>query len=165
MNKINMDRLKETLTRHEGFRDKPYKCSRGYWTLGIGRNLESAGLRLDEILCLFNKESSQDDFFGLMFENDIEQAKKDCWKMWGHVAFSNHSAVRQEALINLMFNMGYPTLHLFRRMHEAVRTHRWQDAADELLYTNPKAFPVVESAYHRQVGYRAKEVAKMLVEG
>ena len=42
---------------------------------------------------------------------------------------------------------------------------RWQDAADELLYTDPKAFPVVKSAYHRQVGYRAKEVAKMLVDG
>ena len=86
---INMDRLRETLTRHEGFRDKPYKCSMGYWTIGIGRNLETVGLSLDEVLCLFDKESSQDDFFGLMFENDIEQAKKDCWKLYGHVTFTD----------------------------------------------------------------------------
>lgn len=34
-----MDRIKEQLVRHEGLRLRPYRCTAGKLTIGIGRNL------------------------------------------------------------------------------------------------------------------------------
>ena len=35
-----LERMKEQLLRHEGLRLKPYRCTAGKLTIGIGRNLE-----------------------------------------------------------------------------------------------------------------------------
>jgi len=35
-----MDRIKEQLVRYEGLRLKPYRCTTGKLTIGIGRNLD-----------------------------------------------------------------------------------------------------------------------------
>ena len=47
------------LRKHEGMRNYPYKCSEGFLTLGIGRNLETNGITEDEAIYLL--------------ENDIER--------------------------------------------------------------------------------------------
>ena len=39
-----MDRIKEQLVRHEGLRLKPYRCTAGKLTIGIGRNLDDCGI-------------------------------------------------------------------------------------------------------------------------
>ena len=41
---INFDRLKQDLIRDEGERLKPYKCTAGKVTIGVGRNLDDVGI-------------------------------------------------------------------------------------------------------------------------
>jgi len=43
-----MDRIKEQLVRHEGLRLKPYRCTAGKLTIGIGRNLDDCGITQSE---------------------------------------------------------------------------------------------------------------------
>ncbi|MDY0127369.1 MAG: hypothetical protein RBR69_04500 [Candidatus Cloacimonadaceae bacterium] len=43
-----MDRIKEQLVRHEGLRLKPYRCTAGKLTIGIGRNLNDCGITQSE---------------------------------------------------------------------------------------------------------------------
>jgi lysozyme len=40
MTEALMNRIKAQLVRHEGLRLKPYRCTAGKLTIGIGRNLE-----------------------------------------------------------------------------------------------------------------------------
>jgi len=43
-----MDRIKEQLVRHEGLKLKPYRCTAGKLTIGIGRNLDDCGITESE---------------------------------------------------------------------------------------------------------------------
>jgi lysozyme len=56
-----MDRIKEQLVRHEGLRLKPYRCTAGKLTIGVGRNLEDKGI-------------SQQEAYELL-ENDIRECE------------------------------------------------------------------------------------------
>ena len=42
--------LREQLLADEGFRRKVYRCTGGYLTIGVGRNVEGKGLTRDEAL-------------------------------------------------------------------------------------------------------------------
>ncbi len=35
------DALRQSIQDHEGFRDRPYRCPAGHWTVGWGHNLEA----------------------------------------------------------------------------------------------------------------------------
>ena len=43
-----MEQLIEMLKRHEGVRSHVYKCSAGYESIGVGRNISKTGLGLSE---------------------------------------------------------------------------------------------------------------------
>jgi lysozyme len=39
-----MNRIKSQLVRHEGLRLKPYRCTAGKLTIGVGRSLDDCGI-------------------------------------------------------------------------------------------------------------------------
>lgn len=41
---MNIERIKETLIKHEGLVLDMYKCTAGVWTIGVGHNLEEKGV-------------------------------------------------------------------------------------------------------------------------
>ena len=61
----------------------------------------------------------------------------------------------QEALVDLAFNMGTPTLLTFKRALRALQAQEWDNAADEIL----------SSRYAKQVGRRAEIIADMIRSG
>ena len=46
---MDRQRLFAQLRLHEGVERKPYQCTAGYLTIGVGRNIEERGLSDDEI--------------------------------------------------------------------------------------------------------------------
>jgi len=64
-------------------------------------------------------------------------------------AFSQMQPVRQDALINMVFNMGITRFKGFKNMIGALVEQNYQLAADEML----------DSKWARQVGSRADELA------
>jgi len=134
-----MSKLIETLKRHEGVKDTLYKCTADKWTIGVGRNLEDVGLSEDEI-----------DY---LLQNDIERTKNliERYMPW----YSDLDEVRQEALINFVFNVGIGTAMKFKNAMAALEAHDYDTAAIEMMDSN----------WAKQVGNRAIEVTEMIRTG
>lgn len=136
---IDYPRLIRTLIRHEGLRTKPYKCSSGKLTIGVGRNLDSNGITEEEALYLC--------------QNDIANATKDLVMLVPD--FWMLDSVRQEVLVNMMFNLGFPKFANFKLMLEAVNKKDFREAAAEML----------KSGWAIQVKSRATELSDMMRTG
>ncbi len=136
---MNLDRLKARLSLDEGRRKKPYQCSAGKLTIGVGRNLEDRGLLDDEI--------------DLLLSNDIRDSIGDCHRLVR--SFDQLSDVRQEVLVNMMFNLGYARLAGFKKFLGALSRSDWTEAANQML----------DSKWADQVGNRADRLAKAMRTG
>jgi len=132
------DKLRAMLVRQEALRLRLYKDSQGKLTIGIGRNIEDRGIRESEAY--------------FMLDNDIDEAIAECQKL---PFFTELDPVRQDVLIDMVFNMGLPRVKGFVRMLSALSDHNWEEAAEEMM----------ESKWAMQVGNRAIELAQMVRTG
>lgn len=136
-----MNKLIKQLRRHEGVRTHAYKCSANMITVGVGRNIdENGGLGLSE------------DEIDYLLKNDIERCRYELDALsW----FSDLDSVRQDAMINLCFNLGMTRLLGFRKAMAAMAIGDYPTAADEFM----------DSKWAAQVGSRADEVTEMIRTG
>lgn len=133
-----MDALTKQLIHDEGMRLKPYRDTVGKLTIGVGRNLDDNGISEDEAL--------------VMLKNDIDQAFDELSQFdW----FNSLKPVKQDALVNMCFNLGLPRLLSFKRMIAALEVGDYQTAADEAL----------DSKWAVQVGERANRIAEVIRNG
>ena len=135
---MNLERLRERLRIDEGERARPYKCSAGKTTIGVGRNLDDVGLSADEI--------------ELLLSNDILRAVGLARSVVR--GFDSLNDARQEVLVNMAFNLG-GKLRQFRRFLDAVQAGKWDAAANEML----------DSLWADQVGARATRLAAAMKKG
>ncbi len=136
---MNLKRLKEVLMRHEGLSLKPYKCTSGKLTIGYGRNIEDVGITQEEASFLLAND----------IKKVIEQVStKFKW-------FKDLSPTRQEVVINMVFNLGLQGFSSFKNTIHFLSSGQYEQAAIEML----------ESKWASQVGKRAKELSKMMLEG
>ena len=137
-----MQRLLETLKRHEGVRYYVYRDHLGYETIGVGRCINRAvglGLSPDEVEYLLI--------------NDVQRCieELDGAFEW----FKDLDEVRREAMINLCLNLGLTKLRKFVNALEAMKQRNYNKAATEFL----------NSKWANQVGERSREVAQMIRTG
>jgi lysozyme len=130
--------LKDWIISHEGMKLKPYKCTAGKLTIGCGRNLDDNGISLDEAY--------------MMLDNDIERCKRE---LSIYPWFLGLDRNRQDALINMCFNLGLPRLLGFKRMISYLDRKNYKMAAIEAL----------DSRWARQVKGRANDIASVIREG
>lgn len=132
-------RLQAQLITDEGSRARIYTDTVGKVTGGVGRNLTDRGFSQDEI--------------DLMLRNDIALSERELDRVlpW----WRKLNDVRQEVLVNMMFNMGAPRLLGFKKFLKYGEAGRWDAAAAEML----------DSKWAEQVGDRAKRLAKKFREG
>lgn len=135
-----MSKLSDQLRIHEGVRKHVYLCSAGYETIGVGRNIAESGLGLS------------DDEIDYLLQNDIKRCYKELLVFpW----FIDLDSVRQDAMVNLCFNLGITTLKKFGNALASMEVAAYSDAAEHFL----------DSRWARQVGNRAQEVAHMIRTG
>lgn len=82
-------------------------------------------------------------------------------KLESYEWFNRLDTVRQEAVINLAFNLGVPGLLRFKGTIGYLDRGEYERAARELLYTSRGS----KTLYYRQVKGRAKEIADQLRTG
>ena len=136
-----MNELIEQLRLHEGVESHAYKDHLGLTTIGVGRCIEEGSLGLS------------DDEIAYLLANDIarcehELAQRSPW-------FDDLDPVRQDALVDMAFNLGITRLGQFQNMLGALSEGRFDDAATEAL----------DSRWAKQVGQRAQTVAAMIRTG
>jgi len=134
-----MNRLQRLLIKHEGFKLEPYRDSLGNLTVGVGRNLDSVGLYREEVL--------------YMLDNDIARCDRELRHNFKW--YLGLSDVRQDAMINLCFNLGITRLLGFKKALAAMARDDFDEAADEFL----------DSRWATQVGDRATDVTNMIRTG
>lgn len=145
--------LKELLIKHEGKRYKPYLCSKGKWTIGIGHNIDAKGLPHDMQSYLTQYGRITDVMIDILYEQDVNEAIEDCLRLYSN--FKGFSKGRKKALIDFLFNMGFSRARKFIKANKAINEGRWEDAGYEMK----------DSLWYHQVGDRADEVIEMLVNG
>jgi len=126
------------LIRQEGLKLKPYRDSVGKLTIGVGHNLEDAGI----------SEAAA----YVILDEDIAVAASEAAKL---PVFAGLDPVRQDVLIDMIFNMGLPRLRGFVNMLGALADNNWDEAAKQML----------DSRWATQVGSRANELAQMIKSG
>lgn len=135
-----MSKLSDQLRIHEGVRKHVYLCSAGYETIAVGRNIAESGLGLS------------DDEIDYLLENDINRCRKE---LKTYSWFADLDEVRQDALINMCFNLGLSRLANFKNALSSMAIGAYSDAAEHFL----------DSRWASQVGNRAQEVAHMIRTG
>ena len=106
-----MNRLQRLLIKHEGMRLKPYEdVLTEDITIGVGRNLDSIGLSEDEVLYLL--------------DNDIQRCDKEL--IMNFKWYPELCRARQDAMINLCFNLGITRLRTFKKALQAMSEKEWQ---------------------------------------
>lgn len=131
-------KLSTLLLAEEGYRKFPYKDTEGILTIGIGRNLQDKGLTRLEA--------------NYLLKNDILDAQDDLIRILDN--FDQLPENVQIVLLDMVFNMGIIKLLEFEKMLYAVESKDFKTASKEML----------NSKWATQVGYRAKNLAKMMEE-
>ena len=132
--------LEERLRRHEGEEQFPYTDTQGKITIGVGHNLTDNGL--------------PDHIIEALFQWDIGIARNELDRI--HPNWRGYTPKRRDCLVELVFNMGAPTLQTFVKMWAAIEAEDWPEAAAELL----------NSRWAVQVGpRRSATLADMLEDG
>lgn len=136
---MNIDTLKAALEREEGRKAKPYRCTEGRLTIGIGRNLDDVGLSDREI--------------EFLLENDIQRVCEDLNK---HIPWwVDLDDARQHVLVQMAFQMGIRGLLNFKTTLARIQAGNYDGAAESML----------ESLWARQTPARAQRMADMMRNG
>lgn len=136
-----MSRASESLLSRireaEGYRDKPYRCPAGHLTIGYGTNIE----RID-------REEAE-----WLMTRRLNKAIGEVHSRWPFVQHMTER--RRDAVYDMAYNMGVPTLAGFRKMWAALQAGAYNTAADEAK----------DSRWYNQVGRRAEQIVTMIRGG
>ena len=128
--------IAKQLEDDEEYKATQYRCTKGKWTIGIGRNLTANGLTKEERNYLGYHETGYQNLMLskshalYLLEHDI---KNSCHEL--NIIFPGFSFYPediQHVLINLIFQLGYSRFAGFRDMIRAIKKMDWKEAAVEL---------------------------------
>lgn len=133
-------KVKKQLIRHEGLRFKPYRCTAGKLTIGVGRNLDDCGISKPEAMVLL--------------ENDILNCETELLEHLP-VVYNGLNDTRKAVLINMCFNLGISGLLGFKNTLAFIGAGDFERAANGML----------ASKWAKQVGIRAIELSELMRKG
>jgi lysozyme len=136
---IDRAAMTRQLRLHEGERLKPYRCTAGKLTIGVGRNLDDRGITAEESAYLL--------------ANDIAREERALLRELPWV--SGLDEVRQRVLLDMAFNLGIQGLLKFRLTLSAIQAGQYERAASMML----------DSLWAKQVGQRAERLSRMMATG
>lgn len=133
-----IEKAEEQLKRHEGYRDKPYRCTAGKLTIGFGRNLDDTKLSLDEA--------------ELMLRNDVIAVLKDLEIIFTQKGFKSFPFEVQQVLINMRYQLGAGGFRGFKNTIQLCKQRRWKEMAKHMRL----------SKWYKQTTNRAEELADIV---
>lgn len=127
-----------SIRAHEGLENHPYHDTRGFLTIGFGRNLSTVGL-----------SPSEAEF---LLRNDLARARRTVDSLFPDPLAGG--PYRAAVLFELAYNLGPSGLASFTKLRQAFIARDFREAARQL----------VASRYAAQVGSRAWHLAAQLQE-
>lgn len=144
-----LQQVAKDLVVDEGFRTKPYRCTAGKWTVGIGRNYEDNPFTTEEITLLLT-EGVTEKTAQILVMNEL---KISAGKLLGLFPdFLEYPSDVRRVLLNMHFNLGHAGLLKLTSLIENVKKRDWVKAAERMA----------TFAWRKQVGQRAERLIKLM---
>lgn len=102
---------------------RPYKDTKGYWTIGIGHFI---GERLEDL-------KLSPEMIEHLFTEDLATAIREARFVVGNTFFDNLSIPRQIALVSMLFTLGRNKFLKFEQTIDAMKEHNWEEVANRIL--------------------------------
>jgi lysozyme len=139
--------IKQMVIANEGWKNKPYKDSRGLWTVGVGHLIGNGKTLPKE----WDRELTNEEVRQL-FEKDFDEHLKQAQKTPG---WDKANEAGRAGLIDLTYNMGGYWYTKFKKAAALLKEGNFKDAALELK----------NSAWYKQVGGRAPVTISLISSG
>lgn len=138
---MDIERILKQLEADEGFSPCAY-WDNDQWSYGFGCRAPHGSAVISY------KEAKS------LLEEEVQTAIKDFETVFSDCR-DNFNEVREEALVNMLFNLGRTKVLKFRKMLSAIRRNDWMEAA----------YQAQQSLWYAQVGNRAKRIVRELATG
>lgn len=151
---FDMNEWSARLTKHEGLRLMPYRCTTGKLTIGIGRNLDDNPPTPDEKRALGDyMHGITENAAKMLLRNDITRCYETLKR---HIKnFEDLTPDRQYALVDMCFQLGFKGFKKFKHMRKAIEEGDFNRASAECLH----------SYYAQQTPKRAQKIAAVIKSG
>tara|TARA_R100000278_G_C5473060_1_gene165200 strand:- start:1891 stop:2295 length:405 start_codon:yes stop_codon:yes gene_type:complete len=131
-----MQKIIDSIKKHEGYRATVYKCTQDYDTIGYGFAIKD--LKLSKKVCDLILQENLDILIPRIKD-------KIAW-------YDNAPEDLQMVLVNMVYQIGLSGVLKFRKTLAAMQVQDWDKAADEML----------DSLWARQTSTRANELADIV---
>ena len=143
---MNMDRLLESVKKHEGYRNKVYLDTLGKRTVGVGH------------LCVEDfwedDKEYEESFLMEILEKDLQEAIRGASSLIEEHDCADIDEQAEEILIEMVFQLGMTGVSKFKNMWKALAELNYVGASYEML----------DSRWAKQTPNRAKAMAKTMKE-
>ena len=122
---MNMDRLLESVKKHEGYRNKVYLDTLGKRTVGVGH------------LCVEDfwedDKEYEEKFLMDILEADLQNAIKGAKDLMSENGCMDMDEIAEEIIIEMIFQLGKTGVSKFKNMWKALSGLDYSTAASEML--------------------------------
>ena len=141
---MNMDRLMESVKKHEGYRNKVYLDTLGKRTVGVGH------------LCVEDfwedDKEYEEKFLMEILQKDLQQASRGARSLMEEHGCADIDEKAEELLIEMVFQLGMTGVSKFKNMWKALSELNYVGASYEML----------DSRWAKQTPNRAKSMAQIM---
>ena len=143
---MDMDRLLESVKKHEGYRNKVYLDTLGKRTVGVGH------------LCVEDfwedDKEYEESFLMEILEKDLQEAITNANALMDKHDCGDIDDQAKEIIIEMVFQLGMTGVSKYRKMWDALSEKNYIGASFEML----------DSRWSKQTPNRAKSMAKTMKE-
>ncbi len=122
---MDMDRLLESVKKHEGYRNKVYLDTLGKRTVGVGH------------LCVEDfwedDKEYEEKFLMTILEHDLQTAIKGAKELMAENGCMDMDEVAEEIIIEMIFQLGKTGVSKFKNMWKALSELNYVGASYEML--------------------------------
>ncbi len=141
---MNLERLMESVKKHEGYRNKVYLDTLGKRTVGVGH------------LCVEDfwedDKEYEEKFLMEILADDLQNAIKGARELKEEHSCTDIDEIAQEILVEMVFQLGKNGVSKFRNMWKALAEKNYIGASYEML----------DSRWAKQTPNRAKSMADQM---
>lgn len=139
--------IEQLLEIEEGYREKPYYCSMGYPTIGIGTKIGTKGAPLEQYCFSVSKRVAY-----AMLNDELASIRS---KLVSYRWYTELNTDRQVVIKSMAYQLGIPGLFKFKNMIKALEVKDYDLASIEAL----------DSLWSKQTPARAQRHARVLCAG
>ena len=143
---MNLERLMESVKKHEGYRNKVYLDTLGKRTVGVGH------------LCVEDfwedDKEYEEKFLMEILAEDLQNAIRGARELKEEYDCTDIDEIAQEIIVEMVFQLGKNGVSKFRNMWKALAEKNYIGASYEML----------DSRWSKQTPNRAKAMAKTMKE-